>query len=234
MVHKIAISLSLFCFFLSFSFFFFCLFFLYSSPMVFVGADSYLTNLFVCTSIFHLFWKFLRHWLPLPSFLCFTSFFIFYLRDIQFSCSVMSDFLWPHESHHTRPPCPSPNPGVYPNSCPLNWWCHPTISSSIIPFSSCPQSFPASGSFPMSQLFASGGQRIGVSTSTSVLPMNTQDWHLGWTGWISLQSKGLSRVFSNTTVQKHQFFSAQLSSQFWVFTDIWRHADFPSYVDYFF
>ena len=108
-------------------------------------------------------------------------------------------------------PCPSTTPGVYPNSCPLSWWCHPTISSSV-PFSSCPQSFPASGSFPMSQLFTTGGQSIGVSAPTSVLPMNTQDWSpLGWTSWISLQSKGLSRVFSNITVQKHQFFCAQLS-----------------------
>ena len=104
------------------------------------------------------------------------------------------------------------NPGVYPNSCPLSWWCHLTISSSVIPFCSCPQSFPASGSFQMSQLFLSGGQNIGVSASTSVLPMSTQDWSpLRWTGWISLQSKGLSRVFSNTTVQKHQFFCTQLS-----------------------
>ena len=108
-------------------------------------------------------------------------------------------------------PVPTPTPRAYPNSCPLNRWCHPTISSSVIPFSSCPQSFPASGSFQMSQLFTSGGQSIGVSALTSDLPMNTQDWSLGWTGWISLQSKGLSRVFSNTTVQKHQFFSAQLS-----------------------
>ena len=124
----------------------------------------------------------------------------------------MSDSLWPHEPQHARPPCPSPTPGVHPHPCPLSQWCHPTISSSVIPFSSCPQSFPASGSFPVSQLFASGGQTIGVSASTSVLPMNTQDWSpLGWTGWISLQSKGLSRVFSNTTVQKHQFFGAQLS-----------------------
>ena len=106
------------------------------------------------------------------------------------------------------------NSRVYPNSCPLSWWCHPTILSSVIPFSSCPQSFPALGSFQMSQLFVSGGQSTGVSTSTSVLPMNNQDWSpLGWTGWISLLSKGLSRVFSNTTVQKHQFFGAQLSSQ---------------------
>ena len=124
----------------------------------------------------------------------------------------MSDSLWPHELQQARPPCPSPTPGVYPNLCPLSRWCHPTISSSVIPFSSCPQSFPASGSFQMSQLFAWGGQSIGVSASTSVLPMDTQDRSsLGWTGWISLQSKELSRVFSNTTVQKHQFFSAQLS-----------------------
>ena len=110
--------------------------------------------------------------------------------------------------------CPLPTPGVYPNPCPSSWWSHPTISSSVVPFSSCPQSFPASGFFPMSQLFTSGGQSIGVSASTSVLPMNTQDWSpLEWTGWISLQSKGLSRVFSNTPVQKHQFFGAQLSSQ---------------------
>ena len=132
--------------------------------------------------------------------------------SVQFSRSVVSDSLWPHELQHARPPCPSLTPRVYPNSCPLSWWCHPTVSSSVVPFSSCPQSFPASGSFQMSQLFASCGQSIGVSASTSVLPKNTQDWSpLGWTAWISLQSKGLSRVFSNTTVQKHQFFSAQLS-----------------------
>ena len=137
-----------------------------------------------------------------------------YLSSVQFSHSVVSDSLWPHESQHTRPPCPSPTPKVYSNSCPSSRWCHPTISSSVIPFSSCPQSLPTSGSFPVSQLFTSGGQSIGVSASASVLPMNTQDWTpLGWTGWISLQSKGLSRVFSNTTVQKHQFFSAQRSSQ---------------------
>ena len=130
------------------------------------------------------------------------------------SLSVISDSLWPHGLQHTRPPCPLPTPGVYSNSCPLSQWCHPTISSSVVPFSSSLQSFPASGSFPMSQLFASGGQSIGASASTSVLPKNTQDWSpLGWAGWISLQSKGLSRVFSNTTVQKHQFFSTQLSSQ---------------------
>jgi len=134
--------------------------------------------------------------------------------SFQFSHSVVSNSLWPHESQHARPPCPSPTPRVYPNLCPLSWWSHPAISSSVIPFSSCPQSHPASGSFPMSQLFSSGGQSSGVSASASVLPKNTQNWSpLGWTGWISLQSKGLSRVFSNTRVQKHQFFSTQLSSQ---------------------
>ena len=135
-------------------------------------------------------------------------------HSVQFSCSVMSNSLRPHESQHTGPPCPSQTPRVHPNPCPSSHWCHPTISSSVVTFSSCPQSFPASGSFQMSQLFASGGQSIGVSASASVLPMNIQDWSpLGWTGWISLQSRGLSRVSSNTTVQKHQFFSAQLSSQ---------------------
>ena len=132
---------------------------------------------------------------------------------IQFS-SVVSDSLRPHESQHARPPCPSPIPGVHPNSCPLSQWCHPAISSSVVPFSSRPPSLPASKSFPVSQLFAWGGQSTGVSALASVLPMNTEDWcPLGWTGWISLQSQGLSRVFSNTTVQKHQIFSAQLSSQ---------------------
>ena len=120
-------------------------------------------------------------------------------KSVQFSRSLR-----PHESQHARPPCPSPAPGVNSNSCPSSQWYHPTISSSVVPFSSCPQSLPASGSFPMSQLFPWGGQSTGVSASASVLPMNTQDWsHLGWTGWISLQSKGLSRVFSNTIVQKH-------------------------------
>ena len=132
--------------------------------------------------------------------------------SVQFSRSVVSGSLQPHEPHHYRPPCPSPTPRVHTNPCPSSQWYHPTISSSVVHFSSCPQSIPASESFQMSQLFASGGQSIGVSTSTSVLPMNTQDWSpLGWTVWISLQSKGLSRVFSNTTVQKHQFFGAQLS-----------------------
>ena len=133
--------------------------------------------------------------------------------SVQFSHSVVSDSLWPHELQHARPPCPSPTPRVYSNSCPLSQWCHPTISSSIVPFSSCPQSFPASGSFPMCQFFSSGDQRI-VSASASVLPLSIQEWSpLGWTGLISLQSKGLSRVFSNTTLQQHQFFSTQPSSQ---------------------
>ena len=131
---------------------------------------------------------------------------------IQFSRSVVSNSLRHHGLLHTRPPCPSPPPRVYPNSCPLSQWCHPTISSSVVPFSSCLQSFPASGSFQMSQLLTSGGQSIGVSASALVFPMNTQDRSpLGWTGWIFLQSKGLSRFFSNTTVQKHQFFGTQLN-----------------------
>ena len=129
--------------------------------------------------------------------------------SVQFSRPVVSDSLRPHGLQHDRLPCPSPTPGAWSNSCPLSQWCHPTISSSVIPFSSHLQSFPALGSFPTSQFFASGGQSIGVSVSASTLPMNTQDWFpLGWTGWISLQSKALSRVFSNT-VQKHQFFSGQ-------------------------
>ena len=135
------------------------------------------------------------------------------IRFSQFNRSVMSDSLRPHESQHARPPCPSPTPRIYPNPCASSRWCHPAISSSVVPFS-CPQSLTASGSFPMSQLFTWGGQSIAVSASASVLPINTQDWSpLGWTGWISLQSKGLSRVFSNTTVQKHQFFGTQPSSQ---------------------
>ena len=134
------------------------------------------------------------------------------LISVQFSCSVVSNSLWLHGPQHARPPYPLLTPGVYPNSCPLSRWCHPTISSSVTSFSFCPQSFPASGSFQTSQFFASGGQIIRVSASTSFLSMNTQVWSpLGWTGWISLQYKGLSRVFSNTTVQKHQFFSTQLS-----------------------
>ena len=136
--------------------------------------------------------------------------------SVQFRSSVMSNSLWPHESQYVRPPCPSPTPGDYSHSCPLSWWCHPAISSSVVPFSSCPQSLPAAGSFPMSQLFASGGQSTGVSASASVLPMNTQDWSpldQIRADWISLQSKGLSRVFFNTTVQKHHFFIFHLLLQ---------------------
>ena len=129
---------------------------------------------------------------------------------VRFSQSCLT--LWPHEPQHARPPCPSPTPGVHPNPRPLSQWCHPTISSSVAPFSSHLQTFPASGSFQMSQLFILGGQSIGVSASASVLPTNIQDWFpLGWTSWISLLSRGLSRVFSNTTIQKHQFFSTKLS-----------------------
>ena len=132
---------------------------------------------------------------------CFSS--------VQFSCSVVSDSLQPHGLQHARFPCPSPTPGVCSNSCPSSWWCHPTIPSSVVPFSSCLQSFPASGSYQMSHFFSSGGQSIGASAS--VLPMNIQDWFpWGLTGWIFLQSKGLARVFCNTTVQKHQFFGHQL------------------------
>ena len=132
--------------------------------------------------------------------------------SVQFSHSDVSDSLWPQGLPHARPPFPLPIPGVYPNSCSSSWWCYPAISSSVIPFFSCLQFFPTSGSLQMSQLFVSGGQSIGVSASTSVLPMNIQDWFLwGWTVWISLRSKGLSRVFSYTTIQKHQFFCAQLS-----------------------
>ena len=170
-------------------------------------------------------YNFLRHfqtvfqsctiWIPTTSVLEFQSFLTLSStwHSVQFSSvAQLCLTLRPHEPQHARPPCPSPTSGIYLNSCPLSQWCHPAISSSVIPFSSCLQSFPASGPFQMSQLFASGGQSIGVSASASVLPMNTQDWSpLGWTDWISLQSKGLSRVFSNTTVQKHQFVCAQLS-----------------------
>ena len=137
---------------------------------------------------------------------------ILVFSSVQFSCLAVSASLRPHELQHARPPCPSPTPGVHPNPCPSSQWCHPTISSSVVPVSSCPQSFPASRSFQMSQLFTWGGQSIGVSASASVLPRNIQYWSpLGWTGLISWQSKGLSGVFSNTTVQKHQFFCTQLS-----------------------
>ena len=135
------------------------------------------------------------------------------IKFSQFSHSLMSDSLWPHESQHARPPCASATPGAHPNSCPSSWWCHPAISSSAVPFSSCPQSLPASESFPMSQHFAWGGQSTGASALASFLSKKSQGWSSEWTGWISLQSKGLSRVFSNTTVQKHRFFGTQLSSQ---------------------
>ena len=138
-----------------------------------------------------------------------------FVNSVQFfSCSVVSNSLWFCGLQHARFPSPSLTPGPYSKSCPLSQWCHPTISFSVVPFFSCLQPFPASGSFLVSQSFASGGQSIGISASALVLPMNIQDWFpLGWTGWNSLQSKGLSRVFSNTTVQKHQFFSTQLSLQ---------------------
>ena len=142
--------------------------------------------------------------------------------SVQFNRSVVSNSLRPHESQHARPPCPSPTPGVHSNSRPSSQWCHPAISSSVIPLSFRPQSLAASGSFPMSQLFAWGGQSTGVSALASFLPKNTQGWSpLEWTGWISLQSKGLSRIFSNTSVQKHQFFGAQLSSQSNVYIHTW-------------
>ena len=139
---------------------------------------------------------------------------ISWIGSVQFSRSVVSDSLRPHESQHARPTCPSPSPGVHSNSRPSSQGCHPAISSSVVPFSFCPQSLPASESFPMSQLFAWGGQSTGVSALVSFLPKKSQGWSPSeWTGRISLQSKGLSRVFSNTTVQKHQFFGAQFSSQ---------------------
>ena len=148
-----------------------------------------------------------------PSSLLLTLLCLLAFSSVQFSRSVVSNSLWPHESQHARPPCPSPTPGVHSNSCPLSQWCHPAISSSVV-FSSCPQSLPASESFPVSQLFAWGGQSTGVSALASVPPKKSQGWSPSqWTGWISLQSKGLSRVFSNTTVPKHQFFGAQPSSQ---------------------
>ena len=158
--------------------------------------------------------------LKLNSYLIFL---IYKCNKVQFSCSVVFNSLWPHGVQHSRLPCPSPSPGVCSNSCPLNRWCHPTISSSVVSFSYSLQSFPGSGSFPMSQFFTSGSQSIGASASASVLPMNIQDWFpLGWTGWISLQSKGLSRVFSNTTVQKHQFFGTQLS--------LWSNSHIPTWL----
>ena len=158
------------------------------------------------------------------------------MGSLQFSRSVMSNSLQPHEPQHTRPPCPSPTAWVYAKPCPLSQWCHPTISSSVIPFSFCPQSFPVSGSFPMSQLFAWGSQSTGVAALASFFPKNTQSWSpLEWTGWISLQSKGLSRVFSNTTVQKHQFFGTDSSNSSWLngkeyFCQCKRHG-FDSWVE---
>ena len=150
----------------------------------------------------------------LPWFESWTTHGVHQFSSVQFRCSVVSDSLQPHELYNSRPPCPSPTPGVHSNSRPLSQWYHPAISSSVIPFSSCPQSLPASESFPMSQLFAWGGRSTGVSALASYLPKKSQGWSPSeWTGWISLQSKGLSRVFSNTTVQKHRFFGAQLSSQ---------------------
>ena len=152
-------------------------------------------------------------WIPFIMLRC-VLYLLILSCSVQFSHSVVSDSLWSHESQHTRPPCPLATPGVHSDSYPSTQWCHPAISSSVIHFSLCPQSLPASESFPMSQFFTWGGQNTGVSTLASFLPKNTQDWsRLEWTGWISLQSKGLSRVFSNTTVQKHQFFGHQLSSQ---------------------
>ena len=148
--------------------------------------------------------------------------------SVQFSHSVMSDSLKPHESQHTRPPCPSPTPGVHSDSCPSSQWCHPVISSSVVPFSSCPQSLRASESFPLSQLFSWGGQSTGSSALASFLPKNSQDWSPSeWTGWMSLQPKGLSRVFNNTTFQKHPFFITQLCSP--TLTSIygyWRNHSF--------
>ena len=193
------------------------------APARFVSLFSPPTQVFLC---------FFQH---LSAFSCFGAFVELHLHDsymsallttpfpVLFNRSVVSNSLWSRGLQHARLPCPLPSPVACSNSCLLSQWSHPTISSSVILFFSCSQSFPASGSFPMSQFFASGGQSIGASASASVLPMNIQDWlPLGWTGLISLQSKGLSRVFSKTTVQKHQFFSAQLSSQSNSHIHIWR------------
>ena len=177
-----------------------------NSPAKFISHQKNLYTVFQCFKSADLFWL-LRF--------CSENLFLKCDNDdnsVHFSCSVMSDCLWPHGLQHAKPPCPSPAPRVCSNSCPFSQWCHPTISSSVVPFSFCFQSFPASGSFLRSQFFILGGQSIGVSASTLVLPMHIQDWFpSGLNGWISLQSKGLSRVFSNTEVQKHQFFGAQLS-----------------------
>ena len=167
-------------------------------------------------------WKKKKLVLPSPQIKTLTNRLELELNSVQFSRSVVSDCLRPHEPQHARARCSPPTPGIHPIPCPSTRWCLPNISSSVAPFYSCPQSFPASGSCPMSQLFAWGGQSTEVSAPASVLPMNTQDWSpLGWTGWLSLQSKGPSRVFSNTTVQKYQFFGIQLSSQSKSHIHIW-------------
>ena len=190
-------------------FFIFLFFLVWTIQKTLINPPNFDASLPPSLSLFH----FYHLECPSPP-LCAEKFYIaIKFSSVQFSRSVLSDSLRPHELQHARPPCPPPTPGVHSNSRPLSRWCHPAISSSVVPFS-CPQSLPASESFPMSQLFLWGGQRNGVSALASVFPKNTQEWlPLEWTGRISLQSKGLSRVFSNTTVQKHQFFGAQLSSQ---------------------
>ena len=188
-----------------------------------LGKFSWIISLIYASSLFLLvFLEFLLFWCEPPELVFWFSYLLFPIFNLYLfaccyffvavCCSAESNSLQPHGLQHAGLPCPSPSPGAYSNSCPSSGWCHPTVSSSVVPFSSCLQSFPAPGSFQMSQFFTSGSQSIRVSASASVLPMNTQDWSpLGWTGWISLQSKGLSRVFFSTTVQKHQFFNAQLS-----------------------
>ena len=184
--------------------------------MSILNLSPHLIGSTVCSTSYGGKWPFITHrfhlWCDIGKLFLFRAHQSFNFSSVQFSHSVVSDSLWPQGLQHARPPCPSPTPWVYSNSCPLSQWCHPTISSSVIPFSSRLQTFPASWSFQTSQFIPWGGQSIGASASASVLPMNIQDWFpLGWTGSISLQSKGLSRVFSNTTLQKHQFFDSQLS-----------------------
>ena len=198
--------------------------------MSYVKCLKYISSLILFVHRHHIFWYYSLRKISLFPLSCFASLKTsidyncidlpdplfcptgVHFSSVQFSRSVVSDSLWPHGLQNARPPWPSPTPRIYSNSRPLSQWCHPTILSSIVPFSSCLQSFPASESFQMSQLLASSGQSIGVLASASVLPMNIQGWFpLGWAGWIFLPSKGLPRVFSNTTIQKHQFFSAQLS-----------------------
>ena len=183
---------------------FYAIFYLFVFPLCFI---------YFYHSIFQLTYLFFCHNLLLvPSKVYLISYCI--VNSVQFMCSVMFDSLRPHELQHAWPPCPSPTPGVHSDSRPLSPWCHSAISSSVVPFSHCPQSLPASESFPMSQLFTWGGQSTGVSALASFRPKKSQGWSPSeWTGWISLQSNWLSSVFSNTTVQKHQFFSAQPSSQ---------------------